>query len=236
MNIIPAAPTENLYKFFAIFGLWLFVILGGVLIGLQYLSYLGDEELKATQSFYSSKDTDRKVMARIKAIQEGRLNDDRIELSADFKVPSEELRFLQIVHENHQKAMATAEPAMNQHIGAKFHMLERLGIKWLLPTYSAICFLFVIYGFSAWHKHIQRPADRLIPIEFKIKEVDLQLKEMELAQRTVELQLKNLELRRMTREEEDSVTVPNTPASSIEASPVLIITLAAIAAIAAIVP
>lgn len=203
MKIIPTAPTDNLYKFMAIFGLSLTVILAAVLVWFSYLSYLGSKELEATQSYYYSQDTVRQVTVRMTAITEGRLNENKLDWVPAYEKPSDEMKFLKLVYENHQKSMAESEPVMNRKSGQYFEVLEAMGIQWILPAYTVVCILLAVIGFERWYVKIQRPADKLAPFEFRIKETELKLKETELQQKEIEIQLKQAELRRVEQEESD---------------------------------
>lgn len=74
IQLLPAPPTDNLYKFMAIFGAWTLLILAVFMMGVDYLVYKSKEEMQQTVAYYRATDNIQHIQDRLAAIQAGQLN------------------------------------------------------------------------------------------------------------------------------------------------------------------
>lgn len=213
MKIIPSPPTDNLYKFVAIFGLWLCTVLVVFLGFTNYLVYESAQEARLTGYYVFAEGRINEVSRRIKAIDEGRKLDD---LVADIpRMPSlaQEREFLENIRTRFQKNLAERKP-VPQWRSQFFEQLDAMGGEYTVAAFSLVAVGCFYFGFRGWYRNVQGPSEQAAHIDLQLKRKELDLKHIELRQKEVELRLKECELRRMERDDTASTPAAAAPATA----------------------
>lgn len=95
MYLLPTPPTDNLYKYMALTGLWLcFGVLA--LIAVLYYQNFESQEFNKQQSWmYSKEDAKRKFESRLDSLSKGRLTENTLKGISDRFTPKEEAVLLE---------------------------------------------------------------------------------------------------------------------------------------------
>ena len=121
MQILPSLPTDNIYKLKAIAGLWMlagFVVLGFWSV---YWQYQLEVQTRHTMSYYSSVNTERDVLARMKSMREGKFNENILKWVPPNLTISEEQNLLKIALENHRGTIALYKKEAEEERGHRGH-------------------------------------------------------------------------------------------------------------------
>lgn len=176
MPMLPTPPTDNLYKFVAIIGMWIFgftMLFAGTL----FFSAYKYEVLLGQQAQISTLNLDViHADRRIDAINKGELSAYKIQGFSDFKDPQEEKRFLTNWKRYVVSNIETIDNQVDREKRDNFDQIQVLGVfaipvddyvklldsAWILAAIEVpLCLsLLMIYtGFTRWYILYQRPRD-----------------------------------------------------------------------------
>lgn len=183
MNYLPAPPTDNLYKFMAITGLW-FVM--GVLAYFAYLGYLGymsEKESNEYRSYMHSIMMSQDISKRINQHKTNKAaKATRPDWIPEHFTKEDELHFLEKALENHQKTITDYQGAIHPY-GEQLHELLAVPLRVTL-TILIFGYILVIVGFIRWYKKVQQPQDELTKLEVELKKITLEKTKAEIKQIT----------------------------------------------------
>ncbi|GHA95968.1 hypothetical protein ACFFLG_03620 [Shewanella indica] len=194
---IPSTPTDNIYKFMAISGLWFIAGFIALYIWLVNTQIQIDKEALNSQAYFFSVNMERKIKNRLDSIEKGKLDENRLDWVPASYTPEQEEMFLSKALENHQETIKKNKDALNSDTGEELKLVER----WDVRIAGALYILFMVgltwFGFSRWVKnHI---------IDETVKTLDREIKEKSLKKLELEIQQLKLtnqstsRLRRRTR-------------------------------------
>lgn len=172
MNWLPTPPTDNLYKFLAIFGTWGLLFVFGSLLALSYQNHEHAEFNKKLMSVYSEEGWLRKAEARVKSLKENRVGENTIpEISSRFP-PKEELLFLSSAIDLSKERLAQLKEITKQPPENIFPFLASIHFDWWLLGVlggTLACFYF---GFRQWLV-LQRTSDELLQLDLTLKKAQV---------------------------------------------------------------
>jgi len=181
MQILPSLPTDNIYKLKAIAGLWMlagFVVLGFWSV---YWQYQLEVQTRHTMSYYSSVNTERDVLARIKSMREGKFNENILKWVPPNLTISEEQNLLKIALENHRRTIALYKKEAEEERGNfLFYLGENVIIATLSVYVLLMCYL-LFFGFDRWYRQVQKPYEQALAADFEIKKLTMEKMRLEIA-------------------------------------------------------
>jgi hypothetical protein len=163
IQFLPSPPTDNLYKFMAIFGAWALLILALFVMSIGYISFKSREESQQAIAYTRSVGTVLHIQDRLDAIQAGRLNDAIVTWSPIQDGSDTEKAFLRKALQNNKEYLARHQGDAERHDAWTFwQILEAThGIVFILIFGGVGIFCF-IYGFRRWYKRVQRVSDAIL--------------------------------------------------------------------------
>lgn len=175
---IPTPPTDDIYKYFAISGLWLTFAFSILIAFVGYLSYAMSDHATLVARIGTLESFSRKVERRISSIKAGDLQENELKLSQG-RNPEEELAFLRHYKSFIKPQIASMKKkAQSRHPAISFYWLERVHTKWWLPSGFAFSFVMMLIGFARWRTR-QQLVDYSFKVDIKIKEQQLRLLKLE---------------------------------------------------------
>lgn len=171
MNWLPQTPTENLYKFSAIWGLRLIL---GMLIFLAWLISIEikiEKEENAAIDYYRSQTIIYDITPRIESIQKGDFDKNKLSWTPAHWSTEKEKEFLQRAVANHRLSMTKNKNVMSASTGSDLEILERLDVQVAGISYIASAVTLFLFGFGGWKRKIHE-------IENRMREADLITKEL----------------------------------------------------------
>lgn len=181
MQLLPTPPTDNLYKFMAISGLWL---VAGILLFMFWLVYWGFQsqiEMKHSQEYFFSVNMEREISSRINSINSGKYDENKLSWVPAGSTPEQERSFLKFGLDNHRK---TIEKYKKEVEAERIDIIEYIGEKYLivcLSLYASVMSFFLVFGFSWWYKKVQKPSEKMHDIDYKIKQLTQDKLELEIS-------------------------------------------------------
>lgn len=174
MKPIPTAPTDNLYKFVAILGLWMFLGLLALLGWFVYLEYEVKDNSIASSSYFRSVQALSEIEDRMESIRTGNLEENKLDWVHKSLDLEQEKHVLEIAQENHSESVAKNQYAVDSEVGEELRYIKPpVAIVFGIFYIACMSFCFVI-GFWKWKKKIQDPE-----IVFKKKNTELLEKSIE---------------------------------------------------------
>lgn len=171
IKFLPTPPTDNLYKFMAIFGAWALLILAVFMMGVGYLGFKSKEETQQTIAYYRTTSTVRHIQDRLAAIQAGRLEDAIVSWAPLHDGSDAEKTFLQNALQNNQTYLAHHHGDADRHdvwtFWQIFSATDGLFFILVLGGTGIFCFIF---GFLRW-QHIQSISDAILRGELAFQEM-----------------------------------------------------------------
>lgn len=181
MNPIPAAPTDNLYKFVAILGLWMFFGLLALIGWLVYLEYEFKDKSIASISYFRSVQALSDIENRLESIRTGGLEENKLDWVPKSWDLDQELHALEVARENHSESVAKNQHAIGSEAGKNLRYLKDptvIGFGILYITLMSFC---ILIGFLRWKKNIQDPEIYFMKkntelVERSIDKMDLEIR------------------------------------------------------------
>jgi len=191
MKGLPNPPTDNIYKFMAISGLWLFVGFVVLYIWLVSVQIQLDKDSVRLQSYYFSVNIKRNIERRLSSIEKKEYDKSRLDWVPSSWSVGQEVLFLNKALENHEKTINRNKGSLNSNTGENLKLFERTDLRAAFVLYVALMVGLIWFGFSRWIKVTHS-------INEQIKELDRDIKLKTLQK--LELEIKQLKLtRRYTR-------------------------------------
>lgn len=180
MNPFPTIPTDNLYKFMALSGLWILFGILALMILLIYQIHENEKFTKKQSTIYTDQSSIREYTRRINSISAGKTSENLIPYISDhFKKIKDELSYEKDVVKSNQDEIKRFSTEIKNRPASIFRSFESLSS--VNETYTLITFvtlylsgcILAIIGFRNWRK-IQLVAN-------EIQKCDLELKRLQLA-------------------------------------------------------
>ncbi|RBC02804.1 hypothetical protein C3E97_008600 [Pseudomonas sp. MWU12-2115] len=182
MQWLPSPPTDNLYKFMAIFGLWLLLGLLLLFAWFGYMNFKLDEESRDNQHYYFSKNMKLDISRRLASLEANNSGENKLEWVPENSSPDQEKSFLKEALKNHEETMESTKYVLKSQTGRDLKIFEASGALWILWLYVAIAIACPYLGFKWWYKKIQLPNEAANDMELKIKEASLLKLQIEISQ------------------------------------------------------
>jgi len=180
IKFLPTPPTDNLYKFMAIFGAWALLILAGFMMGIGYLGFKSRQEMQQTVAYYRTTGTIRDIQDRLAAIQAGRPKDAIVSWAPLHDGSDAEKAFLQNALKSNQAYLARHHDDLDRHdvwtFWQIFSATDGLFFILVLGGVGIFCFIF---GFLRW-RHIQHISNAILHGELAFQEMANQKLQLEL--------------------------------------------------------
>lgn len=168
MNYLPAPPTDNLYKFAAITGLWFVMVVIAYFAYLAYLGHMSEKESNEYMSYMRSVMMTEDISKRVEQHNIGKATKtNRPDWIPQHFTDQDELRFLKNALNNHQETIADYKKHPHPY-------QEQLNDLLVIPIRATLIILafgygLMVWGFIAWYKKVQRPQDEHTKLEIELK-------------------------------------------------------------------
>lgn len=161
IQFLPSPPTDNLYKFMAIFGAWALLILSVFLMGTDYLAFKSKVEAQQTIAYYRATHNVKLIQDRLAAIQAGRLNDAIVPWAPHHDGSDSEKVFLQNGLQNNQAYVTHhQDDADRDDVQTDWQILSAIHGLFYILVFGGVGIFCLISGFYRWWR-IQRISDAL---------------------------------------------------------------------------
>ncbi|WP_123658818.1 hypothetical protein [Salinisphaera japonica] len=174
-------PTDNLYKFAAISGMWLAL---GLLLFFAWLIHTDiqlDRESKAFPAYANAKNTLRNIEQRLEAIDNGMPEQNKLSWVSQDLSAGKERSLLQKIAKRHRKTIADFQALnVSSDISETMDVFQRTDVRCLGVIYIFFTVSMLIFGFTGWKR--------------KVHDVDMELRAIDLTARKKELEKLELEL------------------------------------------
>nr|PMK12041.1 hypothetical protein BCU07_11075 [Vibrio sp. 10N.261.54.E10] len=180
VNFFPTPPTDNLYKFCAIFGAWLVAGVIALFMLLGYVMYDAEKQLIAQTHHIRTTGNYQRVLDRLESIEQGNLGENIIEWTLISDGSEQEVQGLLQIKSNHEKAIKEYEEAIRTDYRNAFDIAEATGVMWVILILITIAVFFFYFGFKYWYVKVQKVSDELMLTDLKIKRLTLIQLEQEL--------------------------------------------------------
>ena len=179
MNPLPSPPTDNLYKFMALSGVWLMVFLLAFYAWLMNADYEIRAEAKELKAFITAQSSLRNIQARLASVRAGHLGENRLVWIPKEWPIEQEVHVLSEVASSHQQTVETYQKSNHNKYEESLDRLSSMGSTWFLVSYVAAAFGLTYTGFALWYRRVQKPNEVAARIELDIKNTSLRKVEPE---------------------------------------------------------
>lgn len=189
MNVIPSTPTDNIYKFMAISGLWFVVGFIALYIWLVNTQVQLDKERLKSQAYFLSVNMERGIQNRLNAILAHKPAENRLGWVPTSWTLEQEAKILSIALENHQETIRKNKDVLESRTGEGLLLLERWDVRIAGALYISLMVGLTYFGFSRWFAktHLVDEELRNIDRDIKLKSLEktaLEIKQLKLAIRS----------------------------------------------------
>lgn len=182
MNWTPSIPTDNLYKFMAVTGLWLLI---GVLMLLGWLIKLDvdiQRHSKEAQAYFSSVSMLHSIKLREGSIAAGRLEENRLPGLYRYENIKDEERFLAKAAEAQEAAVSKHAYVLDEHPGYQLILLDRWDVKAFVIAYIVLAAFLFYFGFKGWKVNLHDVEVRRRTLDLEIKEKTLERLKLDISE------------------------------------------------------
>ena len=169
-------PTDNLWKFIAISGLWGVIFLIVLYGALSLVAAAIERDAKLQSSISDLREDLEKIRRREIAIEGGRLNDDRIEAIPSSQSISVEKELLANLLNERKESLRLKESIPKDSVLIYFQIFAEAKLQWIIYV-GGVLACFTLFGFSRWWKYVQVPSQRRMAIELQLLEIELKEKQ-----------------------------------------------------------
>lgn len=174
MNWLPSAPTDNIYKFFAIIGVWCLLFFAGGLLAVEYQRYEYAEFTRREQILLADDNWVLSAERRVNSLKNGRDGENAIpDLSGKFAALKDELLFLDNAIRLTKQRMVTMKERVKEPPVYIIPFLVAFRIDIVLASILAIGLLFSWVGFRKWYE-LQRFTDELLRLDWATKKAQIE--------------------------------------------------------------
>jgi hypothetical protein len=181
MNIIPKPPTDNLYKFIAITGVWFVFFVVASMMYISYLSFQIEREGLDFSTYSDSKYLIFKIDKRLTSISKKEFDKNVLDTIPTIDGGKREVQFLTNLKEIHSKVVGKYEIRKNESkYSDQIELINTTGLLWvvfMLVFSAVICFF---YGFKAWFTQVQKPADNALKLDLELKQLSIDKLKLEI--------------------------------------------------------
>lgn len=181
INFLPKPPTDNLYKFAAILGLWLLIFTIAIAFFISFITYQIEQETDATARLMSHNSKLHQIEKRLSSIDAGDIEQNVLNFSRVHDGSEQE-----IIHLNELKALISqkveAIKSNSTNYARSIEVFWKIKLHWflyILPIISATLFFF---GFRQWYIKIQKPSETAMVQQLRINELTIKQLEKEIVQ------------------------------------------------------
>ncbi len=181
MNFLPKPPTDNIYKFAALSGTWILVLIIMYYLFLGYLNINLEKESMQVRVLFSSQSMIEKIENRLLAIKEKRLEDSILSWTTFTDGSEQEISYLNKMKKIHEEKVKKYQPLVDERKfnGIAFLVFET-GAHIVFIIFIPVGVLLVWQGYKQWYIKIQKPIDRQYKYDLMIKKITIKKLELEL--------------------------------------------------------
>ena len=175
MKWLPTPPTDNLYKYLAISGLWLTLGFSFLFVYSIKTAHSLEDYYQLSQWTYQNERNIEKFLKRIKSLEENKINDHKIERISEKYSPKEELIFLKKALKNTEKSHSENKEQLKE-LGQPeltWKWIDRAYIFIWLPAAIPLSLALSYIGFRLWYSKSQKYTDEILLIELELKKETL---------------------------------------------------------------
>lgn len=180
MNFLPKPPTDNLYKFVAILGLWMIIFTMAIGFFINFMTYQIDQETEAVVRLMGYDSKLSRIERRLQSIEAGELGENILEAAPVHDGSEEEMSYLADVKDRIKENMNKLESRGADYVQA-VNVAWTIKLHWLLYIFPALSCLFFWFGFRQWYLKIQKPSDYALEQQRRISELTIKKLEQEIA-------------------------------------------------------
>ena len=173
MNWLPSPPTDNLYKFSAISGLWLLLGLLVFFSWLGFLQFQNAKEAKRSQAYFFAEQMEMQISARLDSINAKRPTENKLEWTPPGATLEQEQKFLQMALDNHRRTIEKNKNIFDRKSGEDLEILKSMGFYWLMPIYVFFAVGCPFFGFIGWYRKVQKPSEEAHILDCRVKEATI---------------------------------------------------------------
>lgn len=180
MRWIPSVPTDNLYKFMAVSGMWMafgLIVFFGWLVSIDIQMA---KESKEAQAYFFSANMISQIDRRIASLDAGKIDENGIPGISTSLDPDQERRFLQEAAKNHRRTMDEYAGSINKNSGEKLDVLKRTDVQIAGVVYILFAAVFLGVGFTRW-------VVRVHDVDMQMRDLDLQAKHLAVVKLNLEI-------------------------------------------------
>lgn len=182
MKGIPSTPTDNIYKFMAISGLWFIAGLLALYVWLVNVQIQLDKDRERSQAYFISVNMERDIKRRLDSIEKEAFDENRLDWVPENFSVEEEKNFLTMVQKNHHETIAENKDVLDSNPGEELQLIKRWDIRLAFGVYVSLMVGLTWFGFSRWVTKTHRVEEGLRELDFEIKEKTLEKLELEIEQ------------------------------------------------------
>lgn len=183
MFMPPAPPTDNLYKFLAIFGSWIFVTILAISFFSIYIETQIDNISKSNLELIENNRIISLIDIRLAAIHNNRLDVGAISGVFIDDGSEYEINYLKKLRDEKQKEVEKyTKPTIDYMSIALYAKNSLKEIFFVFLTAISTCAFCLIKGYGGWLRN-QKISDETLIVEHEIKRLSLKLLQLELKQK-----------------------------------------------------
>lgn len=186
MRPLPAIPTDNIYKFFAILGLWMMLGVVALFGWFIYLDFQLEDQSIASRAYYSSVNSVEEIESRLNSIEQGEFDQNKLDwVPASWDIEQEK-HALAVAKDNHTKSISSNKWAIETEVGKELKYLGHPVVVFSGVVYIAIAVFLFYIGFRGW--------------KIQVHDLDVELKQANIQLAKLSNQKLDLEIRSLQRE------------------------------------
>lgn len=181
MNWIPQPPTDNLYKFAAIWGLRLMLGASLFIAWLVSVDIKARSKLDATQNYLRSSATSLQISRRIESINAGAIDKDKPDWVPTQWSSEHELKVLEDALLKHQASMERNKEVMDANTTSDLEFTQRRDVRAFGGFYAFLAASLFVLGFGGWWRRVHRIENAIRDAELKARELTNEKLQIEIA-------------------------------------------------------
>ncbi|RUR43611.1 hypothetical protein [Vreelandella populi] len=182
MKGIPSTPTDNIYKFMAISGLWFVAGFIALYIWLVNTQIKLDKEALISQSYFFSVNMERNIHNRLSSIESGEADENRLDWVPSSYTLEQEKTFISKALDNHQENINKNKDVLESNTGEELKLVERWDVRIAGALYIFLMVGLTSIGFYKWITKTHSVEEDLRNLEKEIKLKTLKKLELEIDQ------------------------------------------------------
>lgn len=199
MNGIPTAPTDSIYKFMAISGLWFIAGFIVIYIWLINVQIQLDKDIRKSQLYFFSVGAKREIENRLNSIASGKINESRLSWVPSTYTLEQEKSFIYEALKSNQDSIDQNKAAIENKNSNELNLVERWDVRIAASFYIALMIGLTWFGFSRWVTKIHEPDEAFKKLDKEIKEnmlekIKSEIKQIKLDQEIKQKSIEKIEL------------------------------------------